>query len=72
MTAEEREAFREKMRSAKTSDERRQIAQANRTEMQKRAQEKGITLHEHQGRRGRVGAGPAAAPAAPTAPEQVQ
>ena len=72
MTAEEREAFREKMRSAKTPEERRQIAQANRAEMQKRAQEKGITLPEHRGPRGRMGAGPAAAPAAPAAPEQVQ
>jgi Spy/CpxP family protein refolding chaperone len=71
MTPEEREAFREKMRSAKTRDERRQIAQANRAEMQKRAEEKGITLPEHRGPRGRRGAGPAAAPA-PQAPAQTQ
>jgi hypothetical protein len=63
MTPEERTAFREKMRSATTPDERRQIAQANRTEMQKRAQEKGITLPEHRGPHGHRGAGPAAAPA---------
>ena len=72
MTPEEREAFREKMRSAKTPEERQQIAQANRSEMQKRAQEKGITLHEHRGPRGRMGPGPAAAPTAPAAPEQAQ
>jgi hypothetical protein len=72
MTHEEREAFREKMRSARTPDERRQIAQANRAEMQKRAQEKGITVHEHRGPRGRMGPGPAAAPTAPATPEQVQ
>jgi hypothetical protein len=63
MTPEERAAFREKMRSATTPEERQQIAQANRAEMQKRAQEKGITLPEHRGPRGRMGAGPAAAPA---------
>ena len=65
MTAEERQAFREKMRSAKTPEERRQIAQANRAELEKRAQEKGITLPEHRGPRGHRGAGPAAAPQAP-------
>ena len=71
MTQEEREAFREKMRSAKTPDERRQIAQANRAEMQKRAQEKGIALPEHRGPSGRTGTGPAAAPTsqAPAATE---
>jgi hypothetical protein len=63
MTPEERTAFQEKMRSAKTPEERQQIAQANRTEMQKRAQEKGITLPEHRGPRGRMGAGPAGSPA---------
>ena len=72
MTPEEREAFREKMRSAKTPDERRQIAQANRAEMEKRAQEKGITPPEHRGPRGRMGSGPAAAPTVPAAPEQAQ
>ena len=53
MTPEERTTFREKMRSAKTPEERQQIAAANRTELQKRAKEKGITLTEHQGSRGR-------------------
>ena len=32
-----------------TPEERQQIAEATRTEMQKRAQEKGITLPEHRG-----------------------
>jgi len=54
MTPEERTAFREKMRGAKTPEERQQIAQANRTEMQKRAQEKGITLPEGRGPRFRA------------------
>jgi hypothetical protein len=71
MTPEERTAFREKMRSATTPEERRQIALANRTEMQKRAQEKGITPPEHRGPRGRTGAGPAAA-AAPQAPADAE
>ena len=52
MTPEERTALREKMRNAKTPEERQEIAQANRAEMQKRAQEKGVTLREHRGPRG--------------------
>lgn len=52
ITPEERTAFRDKMRSAKTPEERQQIAMANRTEMEKRAAEKGITLPEHRGPRG--------------------
>ena len=73
MTPEERDAFREKMRSARTPEERRQLADANRAEMQKRAQEKGITLPEHRGRHGHMGRGPASNPAqAPAAPAQAQ
>ena len=49
MTPEERTALMEKMRNAKTPEERQQIAEATRTEMQKRAKEKGITLPEHRG-----------------------
>lgn len=60
MTPEERAALQERMRSAKTPEERQQIAAATRTEMEKRAKDKGITLPEH---RGRHGAGPM-----PTAP----
>ena len=40
------------MQSAKTPEERQQIAAANRTEMQKRATEKGMTLPENRGPRG--------------------
>ena len=58
LTPEERTAMREKMRNAKTPEERRQIASANRAEMQKRATEKGITLPEHRGPHGH-GAAPA-------------
>jgi hypothetical protein len=43
-TAEERAAFRDKMRNAATADERRKLADAQRAEVQKRAAEKGITL----------------------------
>ncbi len=57
MTAEERTAHQEKMRNAKTPEEHQQIAAATRTEMQKRAAEKGITLPEHRGPQGRAGAG---------------
>lgn len=51
MTPEERTALREKMRNAKSPEERQQIAAANRAEMQKRAKEKGVTLHEGHGHR---------------------
>jgi hypothetical protein len=60
MTSEERTATMEKMRNAKTPEERQQIATATHTEMQKRATEKGITLPEHSGPQGR-GMGPNAA-----------
>jgi Spy/CpxP family protein refolding chaperone len=49
MTPEERTAIIEKMRNAKTPEERQQIVAANQAEMQKRAKEKGITLPEHRG-----------------------
>jgi len=49
MTPEERTGLQEKMRNAKTPKERQQIATATRTEMEKRAKEKGITLPEHRG-----------------------
>lgn len=55
LTPEERSAMQEKMRTAKTPEERQQIALANRAEMQKRAAEKGITLPEHRGPHGRSG-----------------
>lgn len=62
MTPDERNAMQEKMRSAKTPEERQQIALANRAEMQKRATEKGITLpeHEHRGRHNHGANAPAA------------
>lgn len=48
MTPEERQAMRDKMRSAKSPEERQALAAANRAEMEKRAKEKGITLPEHR------------------------
>ncbi len=62
MTPEERTAMRDKMRNAKSTEERQQIAQANHSEMQKRATEKGITLPEFRNHQGR-GMGQNAAPA---------
>jgi hypothetical protein len=60
MTPEERTAMQEKMRNAKSPEERQQIATANRAEMQKRAKEKGVTLHEGHGpRRGTTPQAPA-------------
>ena len=49
VTPEERQAFIEKMRSAKTAEERQKLAEANRAEIEKRAKEKGITLAEAHG-----------------------
>ncbi|HET9404654.1 MAG TPA: hypothetical protein VFO57_08735 [Burkholderiales bacterium] len=51
MTPEERTALQEKMRNARTPEERQQIATAARAEMRKRATEKGITLPEGRGPR---------------------
>ena len=56
MTPEERTALQEKMRNAKSFEERQKLAIANRAEMQKRAKERGITLPEHRGPR--AGAAP--------------
>jgi len=44
MTPKEHTALQEKMRNAKTPEERQKIAGANRAEMEKRAKEKGVTL----------------------------
>ena len=51
MTPEELTALQEKMRNAATPEERQKLAEATRTEMQKRAQAKGITLPEQRGPR---------------------
>ena len=56
LTPEERQAFIEMMRSAKTAEERQKLAEANRAEIEKRAKEKGITLPEAHGPG--AGAGP--------------
>lgn len=53
MTPEERNAQMEKMRAATTREERIKLRDEHRAEMQKRAQEKGITLPEP-----RMGMGP--------------
>jgi hypothetical protein len=68
MTPEERTALRDKMRNA-TPEERQKLAATTHAEMQKRAQEKGITLPEHRGPRGHMGAGPA--PQSPADTEHV-
>jgi Spy/CpxP family protein refolding chaperone len=71
MTPEERQALAEKMRNAATPEERQKLAEATRTEMEKRAKERGITLPEPRGPRG--GMRPNAAPAtqAPATDEHV-
>lgn len=49
MTPEERTALMEKMRNAKTPEERQKLAEATHAQMQSRAKEKGITLPDHPG-----------------------
>ena len=51
MSPEERTAMREKMQAAKTPEERQALRTSMRTEMEKRAKEKGITLPEYKGGR---------------------
>ena len=60
LTPEERSAFQEKMRNAKTPEERQKIAEANHAEIEKRAKEKGITLPAPHGPR--AGFGPFSGP----------
>jgi hypothetical protein len=55
MTPQEREAMREKMKAAKTPEERQALAAGMRTEIEKRAKEKGITLPERHARMGGMG-----------------
>ena len=55
MTPEERTAMWDKMRSAKTPEERQKLAEANHAEMQKRAKDKGITLPQGNGPRSGYG-----------------
>jgi Spy/CpxP family protein refolding chaperone len=49
ITPEEHTAFQEKMRNAKTPEERQKLAQEMHEEMQKRAKEKGLTMPQHGG-----------------------
>src|SRR5512135_763498 len=46
LTPEEREAFRERMRNAKTPEERQAIKAEQHQKVQERAKERGITLPE--------------------------
>jgi len=57
MTPEERQAYIDKMRAAKTPEERTKLRDEHRAEMQQRAKEKGVTLAEPGGRRGPGGPG---------------
>lgn len=52
MTAEERDAYRARMRSAKTQAERDQLRQEHHAAMQQRAKERGVTLPDQPVPRG--------------------
>ena len=60
MSPEEHTALQEKMRNAKTPEERQKLAEANRAEMEKRAREKGIALPDPHGPGAGFGPGSAA------------
>jgi len=57
MTTEERNAYRAKMRAAKTAQEREQIRKEHHEQMKVRAKEKGVTIPDEPPERGR-GMGP--------------
>jgi Spy/CpxP family protein refolding chaperone len=60
MSPEEHAALQEKMRNAKTPEERQKLAEVNRAEMEKRAKEKGIALPGPHGHGAGFGPGSAA------------
>ena len=63
MTTQEREAYRERMRSAKTAQERERIRQEHHEQMVLRARERGITLPDQPPMRGGgMGPGPGRGP----------
>lgn len=70
MTPEERTALQDKIRNAATPEERLKIMQATRTEMEKRAQDKGITLPVPRGPRAGFGPNLKPVPQAPATTEQ--
>lgn len=55
MTTQERQAYVDRMRAAKTREERIKLRDEHRAEMQLRAKEKGVTLQEPQRRGGEKG-----------------
>jgi Spy/CpxP family protein refolding chaperone len=61
MTPEERQAYMDRMRNAKTPEERTKLRDEHRAEMQKRAKDKGVTLAEPRGPGG-PGGGPRGGP----------
>lgn len=63
MTPEERDAYIEKLRAAKTPEERLKLRDEHRAEIQKRAKAQGVTLPEPRGPGAAKGPGTADAPA---------
>lgn len=55
MTPQERQAYVDRMRAAKTREDRIKLRDEHRAEMQQRAKEKGVTLQEPQRRGGEKG-----------------
>lgn len=72
MTPQERDAYIEKMRSAKTQDERLKLRDEHRAEMQKRARDQGVPLPEPRGPAAAKVPAPAGAPGAGSAARRSQ
>lgn len=72
MTPQERDAYIEKLRSAKTQDERLKLRDEHRAEMQKRARDQGVPLPEPRGPRAAKAPPPAGAPGAGPAARRSQ
>jgi hypothetical protein len=72
MTPQEREAYIEKLRSAKTQDERLKLRDEHRAEMQKRARDQGVPLPEPRAKGAAKAPAPAGAPGAGPAARRSQ
>ncbi len=71
MTPQERQAYVDRMRAAKTREDRIKLRDEHRAEMQQRAKEKGVTLQEPQRRGGEKGGAKGDRKGAPSPAEQL-
>jgi 1,2-phenylacetyl-CoA epoxidase catalytic subunit len=62
MTEQERNEYRQRMRTAKTEEERERIRADHHKRMKERAKERGVTLPDEPPVRGGMGRGPGGGP----------